>query len=102
MGSRQSESVSSARSSGHVCFSPAMKAAAWMSFNAFFQRRSEATMPSALRASRMLINASIVSSVMATLATSAWAFLSSAMDSATDGTGSGAISTALRFDGRSK
>lgn len=92
-GSRHSESDSSARSSGVVCFSPSSQAAACTRRRLFFQRRSLATIPSARQASRIAISASIVSSVIFTLPTASRAWASISIDSETDGDGSGDVIT---------
>jgi MFS family permease len=65
-----------------------------------FHRRSDAMMPSALHASRMARSASRVSSVIVTVSTSAWAARRASMLMEVGGVGSGAVSTARRFDGR--
>ncbi|OFX24392.1 MAG: hypothetical protein A2V77_07975 [Anaeromyxobacter sp. RBG_16_69_14] len=66
----------------------------------FFQRRSEATMPSALQDSRMARSASRVSSVIVTVSTSAWAARSRSMFMDAGDVGSGAVRMARRFEGR--
>jgi hypothetical protein len=49
--------VRTSRSSGVVELSPASHAVAWTIFSVFFQRRSEATMPSARQPSRIAMSA---------------------------------------------